>query len=78
MSRPIINDILTMSNNAINKTLTPLRIILLEQNMLGPINLIQTILWEQTILFCIKMKNTKRRRRRRKKKDVHAYQILYT
>ena len=76
MSRPIINDILTMSNNAINKTFTPLRIILLEQNTLGPINLIQTILWEQTILFYIKMKNTKRRRR--KKKDVHAYQILYT
>ena len=37
LSRPIIDGILTMSNNAINKTLTPL-IILLEQNTLGPIN----------------------------------------
>ena len=51
--------------------------ILLEQNTLEPINLIQTILWEQTILFYIKMKNTKRKRRK-KKKDVCAYQILYT
>ena len=65
LSRPIINDILTMSNNAINKTLTPLIIILLEQNTLGPINLIKTILREQTILFYIKMKNTKRRRKKR-------------
>ena len=32
-----------MSNNAINKPLTPLIILLLEQNTLGPINLIQTI-----------------------------------
>ena len=43
LSRPIIDVILAMSNNAINKTLTPLIILLLEQNMLGPINLIQTI-----------------------------------
>ena len=67
MSRPIINDILTMSNNAINKTLTTLRIILLEQNTLGPINLIQTILWEQTILFYIKMKIQKEEEEEKKR-----------
>ena len=71
MSRPIIDGILTMSNNAINKPLTPLIILLLEQNTLGPINLIQTINWEQTILFYIKMK------KKGKKADVHAYHILY-
>ena len=43
LSKPIIDVILAMSNNAITKTLTPLIILLLEQNMLGPINLIQTI-----------------------------------
>ena len=43
VSRPIIDVILAMSNNAINKTLTPLIILLLEQNTLRPINLIQTI-----------------------------------
>ena len=50
-----------MSNKAINKPLTPLIILLLEQNTLGPINLIQTINWEQTILFYIKMKKKKKK-----------------
>ena len=73
MCRPIINDILTMSNNAINKTLTPLIIILLEQNTFEPINLIQTILWEQTILFYNKMKNTKRRRKKKMFMPIKFY-----
>ena len=42
MSRPIIDGILTMSNHAVNKTSTPLIILLLEQNTLGPINSIQS------------------------------------
>ena len=43
LSRPIIDGILIMLSNEINKTLTPLITLLLEQNTLGPINLIQTM-----------------------------------
>ena len=70
MSRPIIDGILTMSNNAINETLTPLIILLLEQNTLGPIYLIQTIMGANHLIL---YKNKKK-----DKKDVHAYYILYT
>ena len=56
------------------KKKTPLIIILLEQNKLGPINLIQTILWEQTILFYIKMKNTKRKRRKKKGRSCLSHE----
>ena len=63
-----------MSNNAINKTLTPLIILLLEQNTLGANHLILHKYENEN-----KQTKTKTNKQtKNNKKDIHAFFILYT
>ena len=78
MSRPIIDGILTMSNNAINKTLIPLIILLLEQNTLGANHLILHKYLNEKNKTKQKQKRKQKQKTTTTTKDVNAFYILYT